>query len=122
MYVDGNADGSDRVRLLAGVPPSELDNYGLSDLAWLRLIGADWEPVPPARPGHGFLYGQHKRGDAVARTVVAAFATRDRAAIDTAVRAAAAFEKTRGFSLFGFALAEEARRISVDLGIAAYAF
>jgi hypothetical protein len=122
LWVDANADGSDRVRVLASAPLSELDNYALSKLAWLRLIGTDWRPVPPARPRQGRLSRVGKRNDSVARTVLAAFSARDRVAIAAAIGTAEAFENSRRFSLFGFALAEEARRIGIDLGIAAYAF
>ena len=72
LFVDANPDDSDRIRLLVDVPPSELSNYGLRNLAWLRLLGSDWRPVPAARPGYGKLFGDGKRGDAVVRQVLAA--------------------------------------------------
>jgi hypothetical protein len=122
VFVDPDPAGGDRVRLLAEVPPGELSNYGLRNLAFLRLLRADWRPVPPARPRYGKLSGEGKRGDAMARGVLTAFTGRDRAAIVTAIRAAAAFEKSRRFSLLAFALADEARRLGVDPGIAAYDF
>ena len=122
VFVDPDLDGSDRVRLLVDVPPSELSNYGLRNLAWLWLLGSDWRPVPPARPRYGKLFGDGKRGDAVARQVLAAFASRDIASIASAIGSAAAFERSRRFSLFAFALAEEARRIGIEPGLPGYDF
>ena len=122
VFVDANPDDTDRVRLLVSVPPAELDNYSLRDLACLRLIGADWRPVPAARPAHGRLTGFGRRNDQVARQVIDAFVAAERQAIAAAIQAAAAFEGSRSFSLFGLALADEARRLGIDPGIAIYDF
>jgi len=122
VFVDAGPNDTDRVRLLADVPHDELNNYALRSLAWLRLIGVDWRPVPPQRPRYGKLMGFGRRGDTVVREVLAAFAARDQTAIAAAIRSAAAFEGSRRFSLFAFALADEARRLGVDPGIAAYDF
>lgn len=126
VYVDANPDDTDRVRLLAQVPPAELNNYALRDLAWLRIIGSDWRPVPPARPGRGRLTVIGRRSDRVAREVIEAFAAADSGAIADAIHAAAAFERprsfSRSFSLFGFALMEEARSLGIEPGVAGYDF
>jgi hypothetical protein len=122
VFVDAGPDDTDRVRLLTEALPDELDNYALRDLAWLRVMGADWRPLPPQRPRYGRVTGTGRRGDAVVREVLAAFAARDQAAIAVAIGSAGAFEGSRRFSLFAFALAEEAHRLGVDPGIAAYDF
>jgi hypothetical protein len=111
-------DGRERRRPFAEVPESELDNYGLRDLAWQRVLRADWRAVPPARPRWGQLLGVGRRGDQVARQILAAFAARGPDQIADAIAAAAALEGSVRFSLFGLALAQEARRLGIDPGAA----
>jgi hypothetical protein len=109
-------DGRERRRPFVEVAESELDNYGLRDLAWQRVLRADWRAVPPARPRWGQLLGVGRRGDRVARQILVAFAARDRESIEAAIKAAAALEGSARFSLFG--LAREARRLGIDPGAA----
>ena len=90
LFVDANPDGSDRVRPLGRVPPDELSNYALRNLAWQRLLAADWRPVPPLRRGRGLLRGYGRRGYTLAARVLAAFAARDPVAVADAIEAAAA--------------------------------
>ncbi len=122
VFVDDGPDGSDRVRPLGTVPPDELSNYALRNLAWQRLLAADWRPVPAQRKGRGVLRGYGRRSYTVAAKVLAAFASRDPADVASAIQSAATLEGSRRFSLFAFALADEARRLGVDPGIGAYDF
>ncbi len=122
LFVDGNPDGSDRVRPLGGVPTEELSNYCLRNLAWQRLLAADWRPVPPLRRGRGLLRGYGQRGYTLAAQVLAAFAARDPLAVAAAIRAAAALEGSRRFSLLAYALACQARALGIDPQLPAYAF
>ena len=122
LFVDANPDGSDRVRPLGRVPPDELSNYALRNLAWQRLLAADWRPVPPLRRGRGLLRGYGRRGYTLAARVLAAFAARDPLAVAAAIRAAAALEGSRRFSLLAYALACQARALGIDPQLPAYAF
>jgi hypothetical protein len=122
VVINTPADGPERRRPLAKVPEAELNNYGLRDLAWARVLGSTWEPVAPRHPRRGQLLGVGRKGDAVARKILTAFAARDRDQIVAAIRAAAKLEGSKRFSLFGFALAEESRRLGIDPGLAAYDF
>lgn len=115
-------DGVERRRRLSWVPETELNNFALRDLAWSRVVGCKWVPVLSQQRRRGSLSGLGRRGDTVARKILTAFAARDRDQIVVAIRAAAKLEGSKRFSLFGFALAEESRRLGIDPGLAAYDF
>ena len=92
--------------LLVSIPLAERTAAELLSELWLRVVGGDWR-LPPAARGPK-LTGAAGTTERAMRTIIGAFAARDRARVTKALRAAAKLDGASG--LIAGALREIARR------------